>query len=78
VNVMNELKPSTIFIGNGPHMSVWVICRILVLRLASFLIFFVYYPLMHSPCCLMSGNSNGGIMSFLTSLPIVSLELWPK
>jgi hypothetical protein len=51
-------------------MSMWIIYRILMLCLASFLIFFVYFPLMHSLHYSKSENSNGGRILFLTSLSI--------
>jgi hypothetical protein len=56
----------------------WIIYRINVLRLTSFLIFSVYFPLMHSLHCSKSENSNGGRILFLTSLSILFLEIWPK
>ena len=75
---MNESLPSTLFTGNWPQMSVWIIYKILMLRLSSFLIFFTYFSFMHSLHCSKYENSNGGRISFLTSLCILPLEIWPK
>ena len=59
-------------------MSVWIICKIHTLRLASFLIFFTYFLFMYSLHCSKSESSNGGRISFLTCLSILPLEIWPK
>jgi hypothetical protein len=44
-----------------------------VLLLAFFFIFFTNFPFMHSMHCSKSENSNGGRISFLTNLSIISL-----
>jgi len=78
VNVMNESQPSTLRTGKGPQMSVWIISKVLALRLAPFLICFTNFPLMHSMHCSISENSSGGRISFFTNLSILPLEIWPK
>ena len=59
-------------------MSVWIISKIHVLRLASFLIFLTYFPLMQSIHCSKSENSKCGRIDSLTNRSILPLEIWPK
>src|SRR5690348_10573151 len=75
---MNESKPSILFTGKGPQISVCMISKIPVLLLAPFLIVFTYFPFMQSMHCSKSENSNGGRMLFLIILSILPLEIWPK
>jgi hypothetical protein len=37
---MNESKPSSVFIGKGPHMSVWIISK-------AFVHLFMFFNLFH-------------------------------
>ncbi len=48
MKVMNESYPSTDVIGNGPHISVWIISNGHVLLVDPFLIFLVNFPLIQS------------------------------
>ena len=75
---MNESYPSTVVIGKGPHISVWIISKIPELRLASFFIFLANFHLMQSIHCSNSENSNGGRIDALTKRSILPLEIWPK
>ena len=60
-------------------MSLWIIYKIYVLRLASF---FIYFLFMHSLHCSKSESSDigriSGRISFSTCLSILPLEIWPK
>jgi len=78
MNVMNESQPSTLRTGKGPQMSVWIISKVLALRLASFFIFLVNLTLMQSIHYSKSENSKGGRIDPLTKRSILPLEIWLK
>jgi hypothetical protein len=59
-------------------MSVWIISKIYVLRLTSFLIFLTYFPLIQSAHYSKSKNSKCGRIDSLTDRSILPLEIWPK
>jgi len=58
-------------------MSVWIISNTPELRLAFFLIYFAYFPLMQSMQCSKSAKSNGWRISSFIKSSILPLEIWP-
>ena len=59
-------------------MSVWIISNTPELRLAFFLIYFAYFPLMQSMQCSKSAKSNGWRISSFIKSSILPLEIWPN